>query len=706
MPSKTNSSQTYIWTPLIGFDKNQSDKGVKEYYSNLSFKPDAISLFVFCPDIVHHHDGMEAERILPPDNCNYYGNVRNEIRDIQPWTNHDLRELVLGLNNHHAETYIGLMGVFVDRDPDSPEPYNIGHREWLFDHPELVGVYRNANFSLNVLKRFGDGSWYEDFFLEKVRKALRDYGFSGLHVADNFCPPGTSGTAQNGDFSDDMTEQFVSHTSLQLPDEIIAPVKRNDRVGIQKRGNYIWQNHKQAWLEFLTWRWAAFWKKICDGLHEDGKKVIVNNAWCSEPFEAIYRYGVDYKKLYAAGVDCIAAETVPTSVHSCGHDPNDPYRLYNFMTMPSFMKAFTPTGKVLCLNGVKDSTEEWSVITHLPSHVEREVYSLTNYFLQTENGLTRTMDGFLVCLGDGLTKDEWSWLRERHETGFAEIPEKVLSPTMIWSDQMVYDFLPDYIETKRWSAHQTIVEFAKRGGQIGAISPIENLANVSGPIFIPNIDLLKTEEIAMIAAYNRGAILCTSLVDRNFKMPGSEADLYFEDPQADCKMCIWGFHLGDFDYENITATLGEDDGSNDVEGDPREADEDLHFRKNLVYRKVSTGFIQACAKLIRACYDCELTTEIENPFLPLRMKDGRIRLLLGNDNRVQYLLSSIKSKRAIKSAVSKSTFPALPAKMLDAEGRIIIPKADGSHRSITPFGCIAKIPPGGLTILDVELEEQ
>lgn len=702
MTSTLNNHETFIWTPLIGFDKEQKDKGVDEYYSNLGFKPDGISLFVFCPDIVHYHEGMEKERILPPDNCNYYGNVRNEIRDIQQWTNHELRELVSGLEKRGAETYMGIMGVFVDRDPLQPESYNIGHHEWLLDHNELVATCTNYNYGLNVLKRFKDGSYYEDFFLDKIRQALKDYGFSGLHTADLFCPPGY--TTQDGDFSDDMTEQFTSHSGIQLPDEIGCPIDNYDRAGIRKRGSYIWNNHRQQWLEFSTWRWASFWKKICDGLHEDGKKVIVNNAWCSEPFEAIYRYGIDYKKLYAAGVDCIAAESLATSVHSSGHDPNEPYRLYNYMTMPSFMKAHTPSGKVLCLNGVKDSTEEWSVITHSPSHVEREVYSLTNYFLQTSNGLERAMDGFLVCLGDGLTKDEWSWLRERHETGFAEIPDKVLTPTMIWSDQMVYGFLPDYIETKRWSAHQTIVEFAKKGGQIGAISPIENLANVNGPIFIPNIDLLTQAEIEAIAAYNRGAIFCTSLVDRHFQMPGIEADLYFEDPQADCKMCIWGFHLGDFDRENITASLGEDDGSKDVEGDPREAAENLHFRKDLIYRRVSTGFIWACAKLLRACYDCELTTDIENPILPLRMKDGRIRLLLGNDNRVQYRLSHIKSKRAIKSVVSKSTFPALPAKLLDENGRIIIPKADGSHQSITPFGCIAKIPPGGLTILDVELD--
>jgi hypothetical protein len=698
-----HSHETFIWTPLIGFNKEEADRGVNEYYSKLGFAPDGISLFVFCPDIVHCHDGIETERVLPPDNCNYYGGVCNEIRDIQQWTNHDLRELVRGLNARKAGTYMGLMGVFEDRESSDPEPYNIGHHEWLLDHRELVSACTDGSHGLNVLKRFKDGSWYEDFFLQKARKALHDYGFSGLHVADNFCPPCGGATTKNGDFSDDMIEQFVSHSGIKLPGEITAPIANSDLAGLKQRGIYIWQNHKQVWLEFHTWRWAAFWKKICDGLHEDGKKVIVNNAWCSEPFEAIYRYGIDYKKLYASGVDYIAAESVATSVHSGGRDPNEPYRLYKNMTMPGFMKAFTPTGKVICLNGVKDSTEEWSVITHLPSHLEREVYSLTNYFLQTSNGLERAMDGFLVCLGDGLTKDEWSWLRERHKIGFSEIPERVLTPTLIWSDQMVYGFLPDYIETRRWSAHKTLIELADNAAQLGAISPIGNLADVTGPIFIPNIDLLTTDEIAAIARYDRGAIICTSLVDRNFQMPGLEASLYFEDPSAEYKMCVWGFHLGEVDAQEITASLGKDDGSPDIPGEPSYDEEDLQFRKDLTFRKVSTGFVKACARLIRACYDCELTTEMENLIVPLRMKDGRIRLLLGNDKRLQYQLTNIRSKRPLKRVTSKSTFPALPAKPLDRDGNMIVSRAGQGDQDLVAYGCIAKIPPGGLTILDIEL---
>jgi len=704
MHHSKDPQEKHIWVPLIGFDRNHQDKGVAEYYSTTGFQPNGISLFVFSPDIVHLHDGMEQSRVLPPDHCNYYGNVRNTIREIQPWTNHDLRDLVQGLEARGADTYMGLMGVFVDREPDAPEPYNVGHREWLFDHPELIGTWSMACASLNVLKRFKDGSYYEDFFVEKVRQALQDYGFSGVHVADNFCPPGSHGSARNGDFSDDMIGQFVDHSNIEVPVEVTAPVANRDSAGIKRRGEYIWNHHRLEWLNFLSWRWGAFFKKVCDGLHADGKKIIVNNSWCSEPFESVYRYGIDYKQLHKAGVDYMAAESLPTSVGSASHNEG-PYRFYQYMTMPGFMKVSVPESKIICLNGVKDVTEEWDILTHLPCHVEREIYTLTNTYQQTANGLIRAMDGFMICLGDGLTSDEWSWIRRRWDVGFDVLPEKVLTPTFIWSDHALNSFLPDYIETRRWSSHKTVYEIAREGGQIGVTARIDDLHAVNGPIFIPNIDLLAAEEIEAIANYDRGAIICTSLDERNFKLPGrANPDLSVLDANAAQPLRLHAYGLGYTDFREILTDQNEDDGSPELAGTPRHIEDPSTWRQEMVFAKVSTGFVKTCARLIRACYECELTTDISNPFLPLQMPGGTIRVLLGNDLRLQYSKPDIKSSKRIRHVDSKSTFPVFPGKLLDAQGKIITPLSDGSHEAIEAYGVSTKVPPGGLTILDIELD--
>jgi len=48
---------------------------------------------------------------------------------------------------------------------------------------------RDFEWGFNVLKRLADGSYYEDFFVDKLCEVLTDYGFAGLQVADCFLSP-------------------------------------------------------------------------------------------------------------------------------------------------------------------------------------------------------------------------------------------------------------------------------------------------------------------------------------------------------------------------------------------------------------------------------------------------------------------------------------------------------------------------------------
>ena len=145
-------SNHYIWMPLIGFDRDKEDKGVSEYLSQTGFIPSGISIFLFHPDIINQHEGMDKEFTLHPDNCSYYGAPRNEFRERQPWTNYELRTLAHNLAEKGTEAYIGIMGVYLE---DSR------HKEWQTDHPELQSFGVNGRMNLNVLKRFKDGTYYK-----------------------------------------------------------------------------------------------------------------------------------------------------------------------------------------------------------------------------------------------------------------------------------------------------------------------------------------------------------------------------------------------------------------------------------------------------------------------------------------------------------------------------------------------------------------
>jgi hypothetical protein len=88
------------------------------------------------------------------------------------------------------------------------------HKEWLSDHQEIRTCRINYPGNLMCLKRFKDGTYYEDFFAEKLVQTLVDYDMAGVHLADMFCP---TEHLYKSDYSTDMTEQFIDHTGIVLP---------------------------------------------------------------------------------------------------------------------------------------------------------------------------------------------------------------------------------------------------------------------------------------------------------------------------------------------------------------------------------------------------------------------------------------------------------------------------------------------------------
>ncbi len=678
-----DGKEIWVWIPLIGFDRDKEDKGVGDFVRRTGTPPAAVSLFLFHSDVVNLHRGMDQEYTLPPDNCSYYGSVRNEERYRQEWTNHDLRDLCHCLKARGVEPHLGIMGSYL---------HDRHHHEWESDHPELMYVYKGGRTShLNVLKRLGSGQYYEDFFTDRINTVLDDYGFSGLHVADGFCPPSLS--ISQGDFSADMIEQFVQHSGCTLPDEIVRNLDSNEQAFVEERGDYIWNHYRQELIAFYRWRWEGFFKKLSDRLHRDDKTMIVNNAWCSEPFEAIYRFGIDYKALFRAGVDYMVPETVPVGQHmtslSMGKpDQDEPFRYYQYMTMAMFMSAYTPEGKLLCLNGVKDVTEEWDTLHHMTTLLERDIYTLSGYQMLTDQGVRRCVRGMLVCLGDGIYENEWEWLNSRYDVGFGDIPSGCSSPTLIWSDHSVEALLPDYMRSKRWSMHKIVYELAIAKASTGFVARIENLDHVSGAIFVPNADLYSAAEQAALAAYDRGPIL--GVAKAGFRLPGREtADIYFEDRHGGYTLCAFAYNSPALDVAAIEANLDDAGGADDIQGDPYLAKDPAYFRTDLQYRKVSDGFVNACAALLNAADTADVSGPDGVPILAYTFDDGRVRIVVINDDRLRYIKPTITTERPIRYVEPVSRYPVLPP-ALETKAE------DGACHSF-----VAKVPPAGLSIFDI-----
>ena len=681
-----DKTEIFAWMPMIGFDREQPDKGVGAFLERTQYVPHGTSVFMFHPDIVHNHQGMTTEVTLPPDNCSYYASPYNEEHVRQPWTNWDLKEVVTQLKARGVEPYLGIMGVYL---------FDKFHHEWQSDHPELTGHYRTGNHALFVLKRFKDGTYYEDFFADKVCQTVIDYGFTGLHVADNFCP--AHSTRYNGDFSFDMVDQFSMYSGIPIPAEIAMP-EDDSTEQVNRRGDWIWANHRQQWIEFFAWRWEGFWKKICDRLHAIGRKVFVLAMYCTDPFETYYLLGTDLRRLVKAGVDYLMPNM---AANGSSLRQNRPWRYYEQADMMPLTDAFVEGARKLNMLGVKDATEEWDMLHHAPVLLERDINFLPSFHRQTPAGQKRCIDGFNICLADGIYKDEWTWLRERFDIGMGELPVKSLAPTYVWSDHAHYALLPEYIQTRRWSLHKFMYELNKQGGVCNSVVRTEHITKDSGNLFVPNFDLLSEEEKKTIAAYRGGSVICTASAEKDFHPEdyGITPDIYFEDQHTTYKNCAFAFNLPIENKQAILDLLAEDDGSPVIE-DPFNAKEIAStLREFMPYQKVSVGFRKACVQLMKQCYTPYFTSDFT--VLPAFMADGAIRMMVFNDDLCHYASATITiNGHEIDKVKNVSRFPLLPVKFSD-DGNF------GFAAQHTPNGCKTfrvLVPQGGLAVVDVYLK--
>ena len=691
-----DKKQHMIWMPLIGFDRDQPDRGVGEYLESTGFIPKAMSVFIFHPDIINEHENMDKEFTLHPDLCSYFGSPRNEFRERQPWTNYELRDLAHNLTDRGIEAFVGVDGVYLE---------NTRHYEWESDHLELLSYGVNGRMNLNVLKRFKDGTYYEDFFCDKVVRCITDYGFSGLHVSDFFCPPEHS--IVNGDFSADMIDQFITQSGVKLPENITSRLGFDEQSDIEERQKYIWGNLRREWIDFYVWRWQKFWTKICNALHAIGKKVMINHAWCSDPFESHYRYGIDYRVFYESGVDYLVAETVPTGSELLDKTP---YKFQQYMTTAQLMSAFNPDNSLYSLLGVKDCTEEWDAIHHVPMRLEKDMYVLANMFRKHNGEYQTSNDGYMITLGDGITKSEWAWLNERADLAYGAIPVDILVPTVVWSDNAHYALLDEYIKTRRPSLHKQLYEAQKRDGSTGAIARIEELDSVNGAIFVPNIDLYTADEQKAVFAYNKGPVFCTAPT-ASVKTFDKEFDLCVNDELALYQMSIMAFGLSG-DKEAITKTIASffEDGEAVCEccDEPKEWIDPPFFLDAMPFRECSDAFYKSLAYLLNnangSLFSCNAN------ILPVLLENGSYRIYVINHIN-NYQRIEIMCKKALDSVECAGKYPVMPPKFVvppkPGETKFDGAKAEsmkiGLKSDDIPFGFVAKVPPLGVGVFDVKL---
>lgn len=688
---KIKNGKVFVWMQMLGFDRNDKDLGASRFLEQTGFLPDGVCALLFHPDFIHQHKGMDYEYELPADMCSYFGIPYNKERERQPWSNYNLRELARNLADQGVGMYPSIMSIILG---------DVYHREWINDYPEIQRYSLNGASHHCPLKRFADGSWYEDFFIDKLCDVLIEYGFKGIHLADGFCP---NLNIFNGDYSTDMITQFVDYSGMSLPADITKNLGNDDPKIVGVRDNWIWKNARPQWIEFMCWRWEQFFEKLCKRVHEINCEVMVLGMYCTDPFETKYCLGMDIARVLKAGIDYLTANILPTSCFIGNTVGSNEDRFHRYMAIAPTTAAHIRHGHLVSMLGVQDASEEWDAMKHVPCMHERDIYTMMSYQIVDRNGLRRALEGYFICLGDGIPREDWDWERERLEIALSEEVIGMISPAMLWSDVAYENMLGEYICTRRWTPYKLFYEMGKAGTMLAGCVRMDGLERYEGTLLVPDFDLLSYEEQVQIANYSNGSVVGTIMGEFNPKDYGISPSIVFTD--SFCKRPLTVFAFGKpisiETRKKLDELLSIDDEMADIEGDPAYTQEfTFTLVDTLPFTKVSTGMCRALALVLS-----EISQEYvscDKPYLAFRLKNGAIRIYIFNDTNYHYRHAFVKIEELVVETRIVSKFPVLPVRYISEKSNKLTHLYTDDEVSKQHFE--VKLPPGGVTIVDVFTE--
>ena len=292
----------------------------------------------------------------------------------------------------------------------------------------------------------------------KLARFLADFGFTGLHGADGYSPP---------------IHCLESLERLQLS-------------GSEDR------NRPQAARREAV-RFAAAWKEIVGRLKEKGLKCYINTCWTLDPYEALFRYGVDYRLLAKTGIDGFVVESSASAgLLYRGQVKGRASKQDRSIAMLLRLKACCPETPMVLLHAVHDGNEQWSAIRHAPCAMRCEALSMGAVFYGRHR---RALEGYLPCLADGLTAAEWKEVFDTYDLALTPAKEP-FGFYYVWSDRAFDAEFDDCAVSLDCSSSTVLQELLHYGASVtAAISVKDALADPSLPLLIVNPKYFPKDEL-------------------------------------------------------------------------------------------------------------------------------------------------------------------------------------------------------------------
>jgi hypothetical protein len=408
--------ETVICVDLRPFNPKQADKGVKDYLQLLGFKPTYVVFLNFFVDFLHRHEGIDET----PINRMTVG--QRGTPASHKWTKSDLYHLVQALR---GQGVCPLLGILASTRSDIWS--DITTDGYFSDVLQTKrGNQTLWSGSINPLKRFANGSPYEDLFVKDLLRVLDDFGFEGYVAGDGMLGlRGPRETLRDSDFSDDMVAQFCEFKEIELP----------VFEDYDARADYIVDYHFSDWISFYVHRWAGHIEKLSSALRPLGKKLMAIDAWSRNPEEAITAFGIDYRLLYEKGLEGLfvqARETNKWRKHREGEYVREENSIYTFLTH----KAYEPRLKYYWAEATANRPEFWNSLLDLPHVLERETYGYLWTATFQADRFQKTTAGICVIWGNDLAPAHWQWLVERWNQAYTSLDsyKQPIGATLIWGE--------------------------------------------------------------------------------------------------------------------------------------------------------------------------------------------------------------------------------------------------------------------------------
>jgi hypothetical protein len=553
----------------------------------------------------------ETEELLPTA-CSYGGHEYNRERRRQSWTKTQLKGLVKALQAHGVKVFFSCFDIAK-----------------LITDPAYLCYNKHGKIHrfVQVIKPLADGT-VGDVVIKKMQKAIDEYGFDGVHLADGLSSARLS--IENGDFSTALCRT----SGISIPENLMG----DDREIYIARRAWILKNRRFEWIKFLADAWGDFYKKLFDGIK---KPIMFNNTWTLDPFEALYRYGLDYRRCqldraFAVMVEENSATRSITSAEDEGDVENSlSYRCrfpYKYSLMQQEIKLYTNALKQISLMPISDTMEQWDALRHCPTELTRAIVRRYNNFVYLDGHFVPCSDAPIYCLADGIPAEDWSWIAKQEsyrlpEVDFADGFVSVCNPDAIYTE------VENFCRKKRYFGAALTEELVCAGLQVCAQLSLAD---------VPSFDRAKCLVVTNLNSYTEEQKNILSKAKLPILVVGEDVELPFED-------CVryTGKYISVALYNAVSAPdlASLENLEKFLRAKPSEHGE--IWTEPLSYKRVSPRFFDALAEIMNSAFSL--------PSAPRDVKlasyiCGKDKYIMLSNDRYTYYLPTVVCNEKITSA--------------------------------------------------------